>query len=158
MEIRIIYLRETLAIHSVGIGDDSISHMPADTYATISGEPSHILLLATVASLDTMPIIDFLNNNNISFNMTPELQSIFKDRAFGIRLCADIVDRVKNLEDLNNTQRLTLLNTIKDGLNSLQWGDIIVSRAAFNAIATTALYTQARKDWVLDQIDNYLNN
>ena len=59
-------------------------------------------------------------------------------------------------ESLTSAQRLTLLNTIKDAMNVLGWGDAQVARAAFNSIVTTALWTQSRKDWVLLQLDNYL--
>lgn len=57
---------------------------------------------------------------------------------------------------LTNTQRVTLLNQVQLGMNALAWGDVEVARAAFNSIATTTLWTAARKTWVLGQLDNYL--
>jgi len=79
-------------------------------------------------------------------------------RIFVLRyLISELLDRIKNIDDLTNAQRLTLLNTIKDAMNTLLWGDIEVSRAAFAATTTTALFTQVRKDWILQQLDAYIN-
>lgn len=59
---------------------------------------------------------------------------------------------------MTNADRITLLNTLKDAMNSLSWGDVNVSRYYFNSIATTSLWTAARKTWVLQQFDNYINS
>ncbi len=79
-----------------------------------------------------------------------------RERIFCFSLQDKILVKLRE-ENLTNTQRGTLLNTVQTAMNSLGWGDPQVSRAAFNQIATTALWTQARKDWVLLQLDTYLN-
>lgn len=96
-------------------------------------------------------------SQQINTNMTPAEFVFIKDMTFGRTFISKLLDRLKNTESLTNAQRLTLLNTIKDAMNTLLWGDIAVSRAAFNAVATTVLFTQARKDWILAQLDEYLS-
>lgn len=84
------------------------------------------------------------------------LAMIDKDLQYGLRFRLQIIQAIKD-QSMTNADRLSLLNKIKDGMNSLDYGDVAVSRAVFNAIATDAtLYTAARKAWILQQIDNYL--
>lgn len=102
---------------------------------------------------------DFNNKTKDYFkNMTPEEIQVIKHIAAGRKFIIEILNQIKNMEELTINQRLQLLSTIKDPLNSLLWGDPEVSRAAFAATATTTLFTQTRKDWILAQIDAYINS
>lgn len=155
--MRLVYKKETKSIVIFVVDDNSITSYPPDC-CVIQSEPNSLVEMSLALGLNIPELIEHFNSNEIPFAMTPQLEIILRERAFGINLCTTIIDRIKNIDNLTNAQRLTLLNTIKDGMNALQWGDMQVARGAFNAIATTALYTQARKDWVILQIDNFLNN
>jgi hypothetical protein len=89
--------------------------------------------------------------------LSTQLKAVLKDQFFGIRLRGEIIEAIKD-QAMTNGDRLTLLNKIKDGMNSLDYGDMSVSRAVFNNIATDTLYTTARKNWILNKIDSYLNS
>jgi hypothetical protein len=157
--MRIIYDKLTKAIVVVITDNDSsITAFPSDTHCALQSDANTLLQMALAIGLNMPELIQAFQTNNIPFAMTPQLEQILKERAFGIDFCTQVIDRIRNMDALNNTQRLTLLNTIKDGMNTLQWGDIQVARAAFNAIAITALFTQVRKDWILAQLDAYINS
>lgn len=68
METRLIYLRDTFTIHSVIVGDGSISHLPADTYGTLSGNPEEVLRAAYALSIGLEPLLDFFIQNEIPFS------------------------------------------------------------------------------------------
>jgi hypothetical protein len=156
--MRIIYDRKSKAIVTVVTTDDNaFTAFPFDTHCALQAEPTTLLQMALAIGLNMPELILTFQNNNIPFAMTPQLEQILKERAFGIDFCTQVIDRIKNMDGLNNSQRLTLLNSIKDAMNTLQWGDIQVARAAFNAIATTVLFTQTRKDWILAQLDAFIN-
>lgn len=84
------------------------------------------------------------------------LQIIDGERAFCIEFTKTLFQRIREIDQLTNAQRITLLNNIQLGMNALQWGDVPVARAAFANIATTTLWTQGRKDWVLAQLDAFI--
>lgn len=83
------------------------------------------------------------------------LRTILKDEGFGRRLRAEIIEAVKD-QNMSNADRLTLFNKIKTGMDTLDYGDMQVSRAVFNSITTDTLFTTARKNWILGKIDTYL--
>lgn len=156
--MRVVYDKLSKAIVTVIVSNDSsITAFPSDTHCALQSDADTLLEMALAIGLNMPELILTFQTNNIQFAMTPALEQILKERAFGINFCTTVIDRIRNIDALNNTQRLTLLNTIKDAMNTLQWGDIQVARAAFNAVAITALFTQARKDWILAQLDAYIN-
>lgn len=83
---------------------------------------------------------------------------VSSDRAFCESFQNSLLQKLREDLTLTNTQRGTLLSTVQLGMNALSWGDAVVARTAFNSITTTALWTQTRKDWVLLQMDNYINS
>lgn len=106
-----------------------------------------------------MRCINVSDINNVNSWVQIELTSwdiITADEVFCRQFTKEIFHQLR-LENLTNTQRVTLLGTIQVGMNALAWGDAEVARAAFNSITTTTLWTTVRKNWVLAQIDSYLN-
>lgn len=89
-------------------------------------------------------------------NPLSPIDIVNKDLRFGLDFRLKVIELIKT-QNMTNADRLSLMNKIKDAMNSLDYGDIVVSRAVFNSIATdVTLYTTARKTWVLQQLDNYL--
>lgn len=155
--MRLVYKKDTKSIVTVIVDDNSITSFPPN-HCVLQSDADTLVQMALALGLNMPELIEYFETNNIDYAMTPELEQILKDRAWGINFGNTIIDRIKNTDGLTAQQRLTLLNTIKDGMNSLQWGDMNVARAVFNAINETTLYDTTRKNWVLQQIDNYLLN
>jgi hypothetical protein len=110
-----------------------------------------------------VPILDgyeqFFKSYEIEYadmaQISAQLRTILKDEGFGRRLRSEIIEAVKDA-NMTNADRLTLFNKVKNGMDTLDYGDMQVSRLVFNSIATDTLYTAARKNWILGKIDAYL--
>jgi hypothetical protein len=88
--------------------------------------------------------------------ISAQLRTILKEEGFGRRLRSEIIEGIK-VAAMSNADRLTLFTKIKSGMDTLDYGDIQVSRAVFNSITTDTLFTAARKNWILNKIDTYIS-
>ena|SRR5690242_13299800 len=99
--------------------------------------------------------LQFALNNSL---VTSYFLVVSRDEEFCRTFIRRLFQALREDQTLTDAQRGTLLSTVQLGMNTLAWGDAIVARAAFNSIATTALWTAPRKTWVLAQIDAYINS
>jgi hypothetical protein len=157
--MRIIYDKLTKEIGAVIVNDDSsITAFPMATHCAIQADTDTLVEMALAIGLNMTELIKTLEDNNIQFAMTPELEQILKDRAFGITFANTLLDRLKNQDTLTLTQRGQLLSKIHLFLTVLTIGDITAARAVLNNYATDLVLTAARKDWALAQLDAYIAN
>jgi len=156
--MRIIYEKTTLVVVTIITDDDSsITAFPATTHCALQADPNTLIQMSIAIGLNLQEVVDHFTTNNIEFNMTPEQEQIFRDRAFGINFGTTLIDTIKNLQGMTLSERGQLLNKIHLFLTTLQFGDITVARAIMNSYAVDAILTQGRKDWVLAQLDAYIN-
>ncbi len=73
MEIRLTYGIQTKAVISIIQAADSVTHVPLNQNGVMAGEPDDIIAFAMVRGNHLNPIIDFFNNNSISFNYPEEI-------------------------------------------------------------------------------------
>lgn len=86
------------------------------------------------------------------------IEVISRDSKFGKQFAQEVINQIKNIGGLSVANRLTLANKIHGFFTLLLIGDIEAARAAMNSYTTDTLLTVARKTWVLQQLDNYLNS
>ncbi len=77
----------------------------------------------------------------------------FKEEKQGRLVIDDMIYQLRNVQALTVAQRVTLLTYLRDVQIQLIVGELRVAREIANGLATTALYTNARKTWVVARID-----
>lgn len=157
--LRVIYVIETKEIVQVLDSTDGETTFDQSTRTMIQGSTEEVIAQAEVVGIDIDALMVLLTANDVTVHANR--LAILRDRNKGYAVITDLNIALRN-EVINATltkaQVVSILTTIHLAITILLVGDLQGARMVVNAINVAAPFNNARKNWLLDRIDQEINN
>jgi hypothetical protein len=155
--VRIIYNHQSKIIVDIVNASEGTTAINDNLYGIIQGKEEEVLIQAIAFGLETLPIFQYIETNNIDIQMEEGEYLIYKNQAFGIRVLNKFI-AIRNAQGPTNAvQDLQAMNleVLGDVRELLYDGSIKSAMSRLNE-KSTQIVPQPLKDYFTYMMTEYL--